>query len=92
MDMEEDPLVARIGTFFLVIGFGSLILFIASDLAHQPDFDYFFVAIVLIAIGWTFRRKKSAPPPSGRFSMFSRMGEDARRRRADRLKSRQDKK
>jgi hypothetical protein len=70
--MEDDPLIVRVGTFFLVLGVGSFILFIISDLARKPDFDYLFVAMLLIAIGWGMRRRKPPPPPAGRFSMFRR--------------------
>jgi hypothetical protein len=88
--MEEDPLGPRVGTFFYVLGFGSFILFIASDLAEKPDFDYMFVAMLLIGVGWMFRRNKPPPPSAGRFSIFRRMREDSRRRRGDRLKTNKD--
>jgi len=84
--MEDEPLIVRVGTFFLVLGVGSFILFVASDLAQKADFDYLFIAMILIAIGWGFRRRKAPPPPAGRFSMFRR------RRGDDRNKSQQGKK
>jgi hypothetical protein len=90
--MEEDPLVVRMGTFFMVLGSGAFLLFVASDLAEKPDFDYLFWAMILIGIGWGFRRRKAPPPPAGRFSVFRKMGEDAKKRREARNKARQGKK
>lgn len=66
--MEDDPIIVRIGTFFLVMGGGVLVLFIASDFADQVDFDYLFAAMLLIGLGWMLRGKKAPPPPAGRFS------------------------
>ena len=65
-----EGFVVRTGTFFIVIGVGVLILFIASDYANQPNFDYLFWAVLSITIGILLRRRKPPPPPSGRFSML----------------------
>ena len=75
--------IIRIGTFFLLIGTGILILFIASDYAGKTNFDYLFWAVLSITIGWMLRRRKEPPPPSGRFSYVRRLKE---RRRSDREK------
>ena len=71
--MNKDPLISRLGTFFLVLGVGVLILFITSDLAQTPDFDLLFIAILLIGVGWLFQRRKPPKPASGRFSMLRRI-------------------
>jgi hypothetical protein len=65
---NEDPLIVRVGTFFMVVGGGAFLLFVMSDIAEQVDFDYLFIAMLLFGIGWTFRRKKAPPPPADRFS------------------------
>lgn len=70
---NNDPLIVRVGTFFMVMGGGAFILFVISDLANQVDFDFLFIAMLLLGIGWTFRRKKSKPPPAGRFSGLRNM-------------------
>jgi hypothetical protein len=88
--MEDDPLIVRVGTFFIVIGMGIFILFVASDLAEKPDFDYLFIAMALIGIGWMFRRKKAPPPSADRFSYFRRMR--TRRNRQDDRRRPEDKK
>lgn len=66
--MEDDPFIVRVGTFFLVIGAGVLVIFIASDFANEVDFDYLFVAMLLIGVGWMMRSKKAPPPPADRFT------------------------
>jgi flagellar biosynthesis component FlhA len=71
--MEDEPFGVRIGTFFVVLGIGSFILFVTSDLAGKPDFDFLFVAMLLVGIGWLFRRKKAPPPSSGRFESLRKM-------------------
>lgn len=76
--MREDPLIARLGTFLIVVGIGIFIIFITSDLAQRPDFDYLFIAILFIGVGWLFQRRRPPPPSSGRFSMFRRMREGRR--------------
>ena len=67
-----DEFVIRIGTFFIVIGVGIFILFVASDYANQTNFDYLFWSVLSITIGLLFRRRKPPPPPSGRFSIIRR--------------------
>jgi hypothetical protein len=68
-----NELIIRIGTFLMVIGVGIFILFVASDYAGAPDFDYLFGAIFLVVAGILLRRRKPAPPPSGRFAYFRKM-------------------
>jgi hypothetical protein len=68
MQTNDDPILARVGTFFMVLGGGAFILFVVSDIAKQVDFDYLFISMLLIGIGWALRRKKAPPPPAGRFS------------------------
>lgn len=69
---NDDPFVVRVGTFFLVIGAGAFLLFVFSDIAEKVDFDYLFVAVLLIGLGWYMRRSKAKPPPAGRFSWVKR--------------------
>ncbi len=57
----------------MVLGLGAFVLFVTSDIAKQVDFDYLFVAMVLLAIGWTMRRKKAPPPPAGRFEYLRKL-------------------
>jgi hypothetical protein len=59
-----------VGTFFVVMGMGVFLLFVISDLTDKVDFDYFFIALILLVIGYYLRRTKAPPPPSGRFEWF----------------------
>jgi hypothetical protein len=68
--MQE--LAARMGTFLVVLGIGVLILFVLSDLAKQPDFDFLFGAVLLLSAGWLLQRRRPAQPASGRFSLLRR--------------------
>lgn len=69
---NDDPFIVRVGTFFLVIGLGAFVLFVISDIVEKVDFDFLFVAVLLIGIGWYMRRGKSKPPPATRFSWIKR--------------------
>jgi hypothetical protein len=88
--MEDDPLIVRMGTFFIVMGLGIFILFIASDLAQKPEFDYLFIAMVLFGLGWIFRRRKTPPPSADRFSYFRRL-RTRKDRKVDRRKKEEKK-
>jgi len=78
---EDDPIIVRVGTFFFVMGGGVFVLFVASDLADQVDFDYLFLSVLLMGIGWFFRRGKAAPPSAGRFSWWKKKREEAKKKR-----------
>jgi hypothetical protein len=62
-----NELVVRIGTFLMLLAFGMLILFAASDYAHQANFDYLFWAVLAVTIGLMLRKRRPPRPPSGRF-------------------------
>ena len=68
--------IIRIGTFFVVMGVGIFILFIASDSAGKTNFDYLFWSVMLTVVGLMLRRRKPPPPPSGRFSYVRRLREN----------------
>ncbi len=86
--MEEDtgPLAPRVGTFFILVGIMLIILFAASDMARTPDFDFFFLGLLALAVGIFLRRKAPAPPPSGRFSAIRKMRENAKKRKEEKAK------
>ena len=77
---DEENLVLRMGVFFLLIGAFLAILFIASDMAGQTDFDYLFLALMAIGGGWMIRRRKKRPPPANRFSWFKKTRESLRKK------------
>lgn len=77
--MSQEPssyteFVHRVGTFLLMIGVVLVILFILSDAAQQTTFSYFCWGIILLFVGFAFRRQhKKSAPSSGRFSIFKKL-------------------
>ncbi len=67
---SDDPIEFRIGVFFYLIAAFAFVIFVASDFADKPDFDYFFFALLLFGAGWFFRRNKKPPPRVERFVRF----------------------
>lgn len=70
---NEDPFIVRVGAFFFIMGVGIFILFVISDIADNPEFDYLFIGLMLMGIGWYMRRNKPKPPPAKRFSLLKRL-------------------
>jgi hypothetical protein len=66
-------LIYRVGTFFLLVGLGLVLLFILSETVRQTAFNYLCGGAILLTIGFLFRAQyKKSAPPSGRFSIFQR--------------------
>ena len=70
-----NEFIIRIGTFFLLIGVGIFILFVASDYAGQTNFDYLFWAVLSVTIGLMMRRRRPPKPRSDRFSYVRKLRE-----------------
>jgi hypothetical protein len=71
---ERKEVLARIGTFFILVGIGLLILFLLSEAAQQVTLEYFCGSIVLLVLGFIFRGQFKRPPPSsGRFGLLRRL-------------------
>ncbi|MFZ5923456.1 MAG: hypothetical protein ACOYY3_20620 [Chloroflexota bacterium] len=83
---DTGPLAPRVGTFFILVGIMLIVLFVASDMQREPDFDYFFLGLLALAVGIIFRRKAPAPPPSSRFGAIRRMRENAKKRKEEKAK------
>ena len=77
--MSQQPnsyteLIYRVGTFFLLVGFGLIVLFVFSEAAQNTIFDFFCWGILLVVVGFMFRAQyKRTVPKSGRFSIFKRL-------------------
>lgn len=66
---SRKELIHRIGTFFLLLAAGFIVLFILSDSAGELSLSYFCWGMILIIIGFAFRSQfKKSRPVSGRFS------------------------
>jgi tellurite resistance protein TehA-like permease len=84
--METPPQFRpRIGTFFLLVGFVLLVLFLASGFSQQPEFVYLLLALACLLAGFLFRRKVQRPS-SGRFNIVRRALERSRMRREEKKK------
>ncbi|HMU91502.1 MAG TPA: hypothetical protein PKE35_09580 [Anaerolineales bacterium] len=77
----DDDFVFRIGMFFYVIGGGSFVLFVTSDIADKVDFDFLFVALLMFGIGAYLRRGMAPPPSAGRFASFKKWRENAKNKK-----------
>jgi len=69
---DRKEFMSRVGTFFLLVGIGSLVLFVLSEQAGQTDLSYFCWGTILFVLGFVFRAQYKAPPPpaSGRFGIL----------------------
>ena len=71
---SHRELIYRIGTFFLMLGFGLVLLFIISDSADKVNFDYFCWGTILLVIGFIFRAQyKKSFESSNRFGSMRRL-------------------
>lgn len=71
---HRKEIIHRIGTFFLMIGFGLLLIFLLSEAAGETTFQFFCVSIVLIIVGFLFRAQyKRSVTSSGRFGVIKRL-------------------
>ena len=70
---NRKEIVHRIGTFFIIVGIGLLVVFLLSEAARQVAFEYFCWSVLLLVIGFVFRGQfKRSVAPSGRFSLVKR--------------------
>ncbi len=52
----------RVGRFFLFLGGALLALYLISDIAQQPEFNYLFIGLLFFLIGWGMARRYRKPP------------------------------
>ena len=90
--VKQDDFVPRIGTFLMLLGVFFFILFLASDLSDQTDFDWLFLGLLFALIGFFFRRKSPPPPPSGRFGSLRRWRQNAKKRKQEKAEKKKAKK
>jgi hypothetical protein len=84
----DENLVARVGTFFILVGFALLIIFVGSILSKDTQGIYLFLSSAAFLVGFLFRRNKPVNE-SGRFGIIRRAGEYSRQRRAERMNNNQ---
>lgn len=71
---DRKEFIARIGTFFVLVGVGLMILFFMSDAVSSPQLSYFCWGTVVLTLGFIFRGQFRKPPgpPSGRFGVLGK--------------------
>jgi hypothetical protein len=65
--------IARLGTFFFLIGAGLIILFITSYIAHSPKTDLLIIGLIAAFIGNHLRRRAIPPPQKRHFSIIRKL-------------------
>ncbi len=72
---SRKEFVARIGTFFVLIGIGLLVFYGFSESANAPLLQYFCWGVVILGLGLFMQGQFKRPPgpPSGRFSVFGKL-------------------
>jgi uncharacterized membrane protein len=78
----NNHLFPRLGTFFILIGFGLLILFIGSILAKEINILYLFFAVAALFIGSILHRAAPRPEPT-RFSSIRKVHQRSIQRREE---------
>jgi hypothetical protein len=84
---ERKALISRIGTFFLLLGALAVVLFIASDVGEKTYFQYFFLGIFMVGLGFILKRMSAQPASEGkRFESLRRMRQRSREKKAKKEK------
>jgi hypothetical protein len=78
----DNHLLPRVGTFFILVGCGLLILFTGSVLAMEISIRYLLLAAVSFFLGFIFRRTAPRPEPT-RFSSIRKASQRSRQRREE---------
>jgi hypothetical protein len=77
-----NNLLSRLGTFFILIGCGFLIIFVGSAIAREFSILYLLLASAALFLGFVLHR--AAPrPESTRFSGIRKVSQRSRLRRED---------
>ena len=80
--MDQQPgFVPRIGTFFILVGIGVMLVFIGSGLAKAPHYSYFFSSLIILVLGILLRRRAKPRPSSGRFRAIRGIYDKSKERR-----------
>jgi uncharacterized membrane protein YqjE len=86
----EKNLIARIGTFFILIGLALLVIFVGSIMSKDINGIYLLLSLSAIFVGWLLRRNKPVNE-SGRFGTIRRASERNRQRGEERMNNKQKK-
>jgi hypothetical protein len=71
---ERKEIIYRIGTFFLMVGFGLIGFFVFSDAARQVSFNYLCWGLIILILGMFFRAQyRKSVKASGRFNLVRKL-------------------
>jgi cytochrome c biogenesis protein CcdA len=78
----NDHLLPRLGTFFILVGCGLLVLFIGSIFAGEFNILYLLFSAATFFLGFLFHRLAPHPEPT-RFSAIRKISQRSRQRREE---------
>lgn len=89
--------IARVGTFFFLMGAGLVVLFIASDATARisdaaVEYTLLCGAVTLFLVGFLFRRTASPPQAADRFRTIRKIQERRETAKKEKVKAQQQKK
>jgi hypothetical protein len=89
----NNNFLSRIGTFFILVGCGLLIIFAGSILAKEFSYSilYLLFATATLFLGFMFRRAAPHPEPT-RFSGIRRISQRSHQRREEKQTQKAQKK
>jgi hypothetical protein len=71
---DRKEIIYRIGTFFLMVGFGLIGFFVFSDAARQVSFNYLCWGLIILILGMFFRAQyRKSVKASARFSLVRKL-------------------
>jgi hypothetical protein len=88
----DEGFVPRIGTFFILVGIGLILIFVVSQTDGRADFGYLLASLISFALGFWLRRRRQPPPPSARFSSLKKSREKSRQKKTERAEKKKKKK
>lgn len=87
----DNNLLYRIGTFFILVGCGLLILFVGSVFARELSILYLLLTAAAMFLGFVFHRAAPRPEPK-RFAGIRNASQRSRQRREEKqIKKAQEK-
>jgi len=78
----NNSILPRLGTFFILVGGGLLILFTSSVFAREFNILYLLLAIAVLFLGFILHRAAPRPEPS-RFAGIRKVSQRSRQRREE---------
>ena len=87
----NNPFSFRLGTFFILVGCGLLVLFTGSVFAREFNLATLLFATATLLLGFAFRRAVPPAEPT-RFSGIRKLSQRSRQRREDKQTEKDQKK